>query len=365
MTEQRRPRAWFRGRSYALGPQLDTFLVCAASGVILNRTLLIVLGYPQIGSRKPGGIHISHSIYGGFAMMVAATVALAFLAPATRWFVAVVGGLGFGWYVDELGKYVSNAGYLFKPALALIYVVFILMFLTFRTMASRQFTEDDAVVNALESLQAAALGSLDDRQRRDAVLRLDHLGPDTSFAARVRDLLADAPASPMRPPGRIRRARNGLRSRYTAWSHRRSFTVVIEVFFFLLAVSTLGGVVGLSLDGPGITRPSEQIATAAAALAGVLVLVGIVRLRKSRLAAFRWFDRALLVWILVVQVYLFHQEQFAAVLGLAVDLFVWAMLRSAIAIEVGREEQEERERREEAGGAPAGSPEAAPGLATS
>ena len=338
MTEQRRPRAWFRGRSYTLGPQLDTFLVCAASGVILNRALLIALGYPQVGSRKPDGIHISHSIYGGFAMMVAATVALAFLAPAARWFVAVVGGLGFGWYVDELGKYVSNAGYLFKPALALIYVVFLLMFLTFRALASRRFTPDDAVVNALESLKSATLGNLDDRQRRDALLRLDHLGPDSSFAARVRDLLEDAPASPLRPPGRVRRARVALRNRYTAWSHRRSFTLVIEVFFVLLAVSTLGGVIGLSVDGPGITRPSEKIATVAAAVAGLLVVIGIFRLRRSRLAAFRWFDRALLVWILVVQVDLFQQEQFAAVAGLAVDLFVWAMLRSAIAIEEEREQ---------------------------
>ncbi|MFA5884330.1 MAG: hypothetical protein WDA60_10805 [Acidimicrobiia bacterium] len=340
MTEERRPRAWFRGRNYALGQQLDTFLVCAASGVILNRALLIVLGYPQIGSRKPDGIHISHSIYGGFAMMVAATVALSFLAPAVRWFVAVVGGLGFGWYVDELGKYVSNAGYLFKPALALIYIVFVLMFLVFRAMASRRFTPDDAVVNALESLKAATLGNLDDRQRRAALLRLHHLGPDTSFTQRVRDLLEDAPASPPRPPGRIRRARVMLRARYTAWSTRRSFTVVIEIFFFLLAASTIGSILGFSLDGPGITRPSEKVATVAGSVAGVLVLIGIVRLRRSRLEAFRWFDRALLVWILVVQVYMFQQQQFAAVFGLAVDLFVWAMLRSAIAIEEQRAERE-------------------------
>ena len=50
MAPQQR-RHWLRGRSYALGPQLDTFLVCAATAVILNRVVLIVLGYPQIGSR--------------------------------------------------------------------------------------------------------------------------------------------------------------------------------------------------------------------------------------------------------------------------------------------------------------------------
>jgi hypothetical protein len=78
------------------------------------------------------------------------------------------------------------------------------------------------------------------------------------------------------------------------------------------------------------------VATIAATIAGILVLIGIVRLRKHRLAALRWFDRALLIWILVVQVFMFRQEQFAAVLGLAVDLFIWAMVRSAIGIEERR-----------------------------
>ena len=69
MGRHRRAR-WLRGRSYKLGPQLDTFLVCAATAVVLNRLVLIILGYPQIGSRKSDGIHISHSIYGGLMMLI-------------------------------------------------------------------------------------------------------------------------------------------------------------------------------------------------------------------------------------------------------------------------------------------------------
>ena len=97
-------------------------------------------------------------------------------------------------------------------------------------------------------------------------------------------------------------------ARYVAWSHRRSFTIVIDVFFFVLAASTLGGAIGVSVDGPGITKPSEKVATYASVVAGVLVVIGIVRLRRNRLAALRWFDRALLIWILVVQVYMFQRE---------------------------------------------------------
>jgi len=104
----------------------------------------------------------------------------------------------------------------------------------------------------------------------------------------------------------------------------------------MLAASTLGGAIGVSIDGAGITKPSEKVATIAATIAGILVVIGIIRLRRNRLAALRWFDRALLIWILVVQVYEFRQQQFAAVVGLAIDLFIWAMVRSAITIEEQR-----------------------------
>ena len=332
MTKRRRAR-WLRGRSYTLGTQLDTFLVCAATAVVLNRVVLIVLGYPQVGSREPGGIHISHSIYGGIMMLIAMIAAISFLAPSARWFVAVLGGLGFGWYVDELGKYVSNAGYLFEPALALIYVTFVVLFLVARTLAGRAYGPDDALENAFESLKSAGVGALDDVERREALRRFDAAAPEGDFARHVRALLSDAPASPPHPPSRWRRLEVRTRAWYVAWSHRRSFTIVIEVFFFMLALSTVGGAIGLSVDGPGITTPSERVATFASLFAGVLVLIGIVRLRRNRLAALHWFDRALLIWILVVQIYMFKQMQLAAVLGLAVDLFIWAMVRSAIAIE--------------------------------
>jgi hypothetical protein len=327
---------WLRGRSYKLGPQLDTFIVCAATAVVLNRVVLIILGYPQVGSRQPDGIHISHSIYGGIMMLIAMIAAISFLAPSARWFVAVLGGLGFGWYVDELGKYVSNSGYLFEPALALIYITFVVLFLVARTLAARAYTADDALINALESLKSAGVGALDANQRRAALRRFDAAAPEGEFAANVRALLSNAPSSPTRPRSRWERFQARARAWYVAWSHRRSFTIVIEVFFFVLAASTLGGAIGVSVDGPGITKPSERVATYAAVVAGVLVVIGIARLRRNRLAALRWFDRALLIWILVVQVYMFKQMQLAAVIGLAVDLFIWAMVRSAIAIEERR-----------------------------
>jgi hypothetical protein len=87
--------------------QLDPFLV-RSDGQSQPRGA----GHPRISAgRQPrAGQHpISHSIYGGIAVLIAIFAAISFLAPSARWFLAVLGGLNFGWYVDELGKY-EHAG---------------------------------------------------------------------------------------------------------------------------------------------------------------------------------------------------------------------------------------------------------------
>jgi hypothetical protein len=68
----------------------------------------------------------------------------------------------------------------------------------------------------------------------------------------------------------------------------------------------------------------------------LLVLVGTVRLPRSRLAAFRWYQRALLVSILITRVFLFADDQLGALGGLAVDLALYAAVTFAIEEERAR-----------------------------
>jgi len=331
---QFRPRkqsqTWFRGRNYDTGRLLETFFVCAATGVVANRVFLILTGYPQLGNQT---LHISHAIWGALAMMVSLTFALTFLSPALRGFLAVFGGLGFGWFVDELGKFISrDTDYFFQPALALIYLVFLAMFFWFRHLASRRFTPDDAVVNALESLQAAHLGALTDERRAVAIARLTELGGHDPFVTRVRELLADTPASPPLPRNAVARWLRRGSSAYEAWTDRPTFVPVVTTVFVAIGL----GLVVTGFVGHDLRHFSSRLATAAGGVAALAIVIGVVVLPRNRLAAFHWFDRAVLVWILVVQVYLFDRQQFAATGGLVVALAVWALVRSALAIEERR-----------------------------
>ncbi len=99
---------------------LDLFLVCAVGSVIGNRVFLIITGYPQLGN---GTLHISHAIWGAVMMAIAIIFAISFLAPNNRTFIAFIGGCGFGWFIDELGKFITrDVNYFFQPTIALIYM---------------------------------------------------------------------------------------------------------------------------------------------------------------------------------------------------------------------------------------------------
>jgi hypothetical protein len=117
----------FALRSVDLSRRLETFLVCAVLSVLGNRVFLIITGYPQLGN---GTLHISHAIWGAAMMGIAIIVAVSYLPPKTRGFVAFLGGAGFGWFIDELGKFITrDVDYFYRPTFALIYIVFVVIFL--------------------------------------------------------------------------------------------------------------------------------------------------------------------------------------------------------------------------------------------
>ena len=79
-------------------------------------------------------------------------------------------------------------------------------------------------------------------------------------------------------------------------------------------------------------------------VSAVLVLVGFVSWRRSRLAAYRWFQRALLVAIFVTQFFAFYNNQITQVFGLAIALLTYAAIRAMINRELLLETQDGRRR---------------------
>jgi hypothetical protein len=326
----------FALRSAELGRRLDIFLVFAVASVLGNRVFLIITGYPQLGN---GTLHISHAIWGALMMAIAIIFALSFLAPNNRTFIAFIGGCGFGWFIDELGKFITrDVNYFFKPTIALIYMTFIAMYLVFRVIERRSFSADEAVLNGLEALKAASLGQLVEPKRNAAVAMLDETGADSPLANNVRMLLVDAPNLPDPAPGRWSRWGTAVRARYVELAERRWFIDLVTWLFAVLGVGALLTSVLLALEDAQIHGFTEWAYTISSGVSGLLTVIGLFRIRTDRLAAYRWFERGVLVQIFVTQVFQFASQELAGITGLLANIALWLAIRTMIRAEVERRE---------------------------
>jgi hypothetical protein len=333
----------FALRSVDVRRHTDTFLVCGVAAVLGNRVFLIITGYPQLGN---GTLHISHALWGALMMAIAIIVAIAFLPPLTRGFVAFLGGAGFGWFIDELGKFITrDVNYFFQPTIAIIYVTFVVMYLVFRSIQARTYSPDEAVLNGLEALKAASIGSLNDTRRHAAIALIEQTGATGTISDEVVSLLRNATTLPARSPTAFERFGAAMRARYRSWTERPSFTRVVSGALVLFAFGSVATAASLAFDSGQLRGFGEWALVVSSLVSGAFYIVGAVVLRHSRLLAYTWFERGLLVDILVTQVFQFAQEQLAGVSGLVITITLWVMARSAIRAEREREsiEAEERE----------------------
>jgi hypothetical protein len=331
-------------RNADYGELQEIFLVCAVATILVIRTQLWLTNYPQLGG---GGLHIAHLLWGGVFMVIAIGLLLSYLGRPPRVPAAIVGGVGFGFFIDELGKFVtSDNNYFFKPAAALIYLIFVGLFLLTAAMRrQRGFSSPEYVMNAIEFVAEAVRRDLDQRQRKRALEFLAKANPSDPLVDPLLRLVRGLDAAPTPKPSAATRFARAVRARYFGLIGRPRFRAVVGWLFALWAGLGLLKIVelilslGLGLDGPERDSLGElsfiNFASLASSLASAaLVAIGLYRLRtRTRLDAYRMFDRALMVSILMTQVFAFVESQFAAVFGLGIDVLLLVTLRYMAAAE--------------------------------
>lgn len=324
-------------RDFRAGPNLDLFLVAAVSAVLLIRFFLRVTDYPRIGGDS---LHIAHMLWGGLLMMVALVVGLSYLGRRARQAAALLGGIGFGTFIDEVGKFVTRDNdYFYQPAIALIYVVFILTYLAIRMLhRERSATREEYMVNALREMENVVVNELDEEQRARVLTYLERANSVDPLAQALREVLGRIPAPPPPSPHPLARLRRAALRLYRGVIRLPGFPTLVAVFFAAqLALMLLH--VGAILIWEDLTvplthglPPTRRVAgaytfadwalLASSLLSGAFVLLGILRIRGSRLDAFRMFQRSILVSIFLTQVFIFYRDQLSALTVLGFNLLV-------------------------------------------
>ena len=320
----------YTGDRAALG-RFETFLFSAVSTVVLVRAFLIVTGYPKVGGH---GLHVAHVLWGGLSM--GAAIAITMVYPGSRWRhrAAILGGIGFGLFIDEVGKFLtSSVNYFYRPAIAIIYVVFVAFYLIVRELIMRQrLSQSQRLAIASTALADLSLGQLGSGGRAYALGVLDDADPD-ALATHIRSALLCEPVGATTET-RLTQLREKVVVRARALlghplAHVGVYAVIIVqlvVVLGQLAVLVLQPTLG---ESSGSTT-TMRVAEAVTAISGAYTVFGLVRaVRGDRSGALRVLFRSVLITVLVTQTFVFAEYQALGIVGLLVDLALFGLLRVA------------------------------------
>jgi len=333
-------------RDFEAGRNLDLFLVAAVSAILVLRFYLKLTGYPQVGG---GTLHVAHVLWGGLLMLGAAVILLSYLDRSARSLAALVGGMGFGMFLDEIGKFLTRDNdYFFRPAVAVMYAVVMGVYLVARSLhRERIATREEYLVNALREIEEVALSDLSREERDRALHYIRRSGARGPLARGLRDILERARLVPERTDV-LEQLRERLSGGYRRIASLSAFpTLVVGVFVVQLVVK-LAYVAWLLVSGeaPALFRWLRVLAPApvpehgfgfmdgailvSSVVAAGFVAAGVFFIRRSRLRAFRMFQRSILVSIFFGQVFVFYLEQWGALVGLVFNILLFVGLRFMI-----------------------------------
>ncbi|MFH1032661.1 MAG: hypothetical protein V1767_08895 [Chloroflexota bacterium] len=358
----------------------EDFFVSAVASILAIRLYLRITGFPQLSI---GPLHVAHMLWGGLLMLVALIILLAFLDFRAKVIAAVLGGIGFGAFIDELGKFITKENdYFFQPTVALIYIIFVLIFFAIRAIGNRQsLSEQECLSNALDIVKQGNLSGLAQEEQKHALELLGKcpIGPTRSNLEVILQSMFIAPSRPIGPIDHIQAMLNSfyewaaakwwfsgiiiaffaftaVTSAYAivavvewsfalvlwvvagmiilallVWSRQVKIrylepviSVIIIIVSILISWAIVGNLKGVPLsivDWAQFVFPS---------ITGLLIVIGVLTLPHSRLRAYLMFRRAILVSIFFTQVLAFYQQQFLALLGLGLNIVILIALRYLI-----------------------------------
>ncbi len=315
---------------------VEWFLFLAIATILITRLYLKVTGYPQIGS---GQMHIAHALWGGVLMILALVASWLFLGSTPRLVSIILGGIGFGLFLDEVGKFVTKTNnYFYGPSPEIMYVVVVIVLLIARIVRDlKKPTVPEALANAA-AIAADGVGhGLPARQRSQADTHLDEAagrGADEEVIAHIRGLIKVSEEAPD-VLTRLRIALGRLMPRFLL--ERWVVTAVGWVLVMASAILLIAWTLTRMHDTANLAvidhyfelghgGPATRIVVIAGAATLVLALPATVAWTRGSTALWplRWLRLAAMVFTFSNALVDFAVEGFSALINLGLGLIVLA-----------------------------------------
>ncbi|MAG15954.1 hypothetical protein CMO88_02740 [Candidatus Woesearchaeota archaeon] len=308
---------------------IENFLVAAVVSVLAIRFYLNLTGFPTLGGEL---LHFAHMLWGGLFMLISIFVLLIFLNRFTLRFAAVLGGIGFGTFIDELGKFITHDNnYFFQPTIAIIYLIFVLIYMLSQSINRlKKLTKQEYLINAMEFTKEAVYNDLDGHGKKRALELLKEANQKDPLVKAVRSVLDKVDLVPVKEPGLISKTHHIFHKLYRKLIKQKMFSTAIISFFVIYSLATLAYTMRFSFSTPSFISLGHL---ASSTLASGFIIIGLLKIKKSRTNAYKMFKRAVLVAIFLTNFFTFYQQQLTALLGFAGNILILLTLRYMISEE--------------------------------
>jgi len=279
-------------------------------------------------------------LWGGLFMLLSMMGLMTFLNDDLKHFWAVMGGIGFGTFVDEIGKFITrDNNYFYEPTFAIIYVIFICLYLLYKSIQRQQlFTKEEYLINTLEKLKDVIIKDLDREEKEIAVQYLARSNPRHPVTKFLKQVFAEIDELPQERDGYYTRLRQKASSWYHFFIDQDWFLNAVDGFFLLrslwylisgifLLVTVSQQVVSGNIDGlltPRGTLPLIQFF--ALLMQALFTLIGATIIWKSRKEAYILFKDSVFISVFILQVFHFTRNPLLALVSVFGDFLLLNIL---------------------------------------
>lgn len=323
-------------------------LISFAGSVILTRLYLSIFNYPTIGGES---FHIAHVLWGGLLLFAAVLLPLIF---TNRWIYplsAFLAGTGVGFFIDEVGKFITTTNdYFFQPAATIIYAFFLLTVLIFlQVKKPRRHDSRTELFHALDVLEEFLDNDLDKDEYEDVIERLEKISKETSHPDRAelaRSMLIFFKSRHLKieedKPSLYELAEAKIQTFERKFIKQRIFKTLITISVALLGFSAIGNIailLNVAISDEYFQEILKELLSEQA-ITGTYLVLFITRLFLESvvgilffIATYFWIlqrDRraimftllGLLVSLTTINLLAFYFDQFRAVIGSLIELFI-------------------------------------------
>lgn len=310
---------------------LEYFLISAVSSLLVLRGFLNLTGFPQLAK---GDFHIAHMLWGGLFMMISIVLFISFMNAKNKIYAAVMGGIGFGMFIDELGKFITaDNDYFFQPTIAIIYVIFVFLFFLIKFLSTIiSHNEKTYAVNAIDALKEFVIADLDEFERANALKYLSYCDKKDPLIQMIYSFIKDA-----KPINKKQSVIRKISVMFYSWYKNVLHVKIISkgLITFFVIVSTINMLVSLHVLLSGTTITFAQAGSIiSSCIIGVFVILGLLSfIQKRVLETYKYLQYATLVAIFLYQFFLFLQDELSAVVYLGIFVSLYLILDIAIEAE--------------------------------